>query len=60
MAFPSISTGVYGYPIESAARIALEAIRDFAVSDARLKEVRLVLFSDRDLAVYEAAAEGLR
>ena len=59
VAFPSISTGVYGYPVEPAARVALQAVWDFSVSDARLTEVRFVLFSDRDLAVYEAAAGDL-
>ena len=50
VAFPAISTGVYGYPIEEATRIALNAgkkyVRDFG-------EIRFVCFSQKDLDVYE-------
>lgn len=55
VAFPSISTGAYGYPIEAAARIALGTIREWAREHEDLDEVRFVLFSDGDLAVYEKA-----
>jgi O-acetyl-ADP-ribose deacetylase (regulator of RNase III) len=55
IAFPSISTGVYGYPIEEASRIALSAVIDFLERDDVVKLVRFVLFSDKDLAVYEDA-----
>ena len=52
IAFPAISTGVYGYPIEEATRIAVKTVRDFlAKSDARI-EVVFCCFSDRDLAHY--------
>lgn len=60
VAFPSISTGAYGYPIEAAARIALETVaRVLADHPGRLALVRFVLFSPRDLAVYEAALAAL-
>ena len=55
IAFPSISTGVYGYPVEEAARIALSTIIEFLEKDETIKLVRFVLFSDRDLGVYEEA-----
>jgi O-acetyl-ADP-ribose deacetylase (regulator of RNase III) len=56
IAFPSISTGVYGYPVEQAARVALASVRDvLAARPAALDSVRFVLFSAGDLAVYEAA-----
>jgi O-acetyl-ADP-ribose deacetylase (regulator of RNase III) len=55
VAFPSISTGVYGYPIERAAPIALAAARDFALANTAFTEIRFVLFSAEDLAVYESA-----
>ena len=58
IAFPSISTGAYGYPVAPASEIALGTIRDYLESEnASLKEVRMVLFSDGDLAVYERTAE---
>jgi len=50
MAFPAISTGVYGYPIEPAARIAVDAIRTHG-SDCEL--VRVVAFNDETIAAYE-------
>jgi O-acetyl-ADP-ribose deacetylase (regulator of RNase III) len=48
VAFPAISTGVYGYPLEEAAPVAIEAIR---TADTRVDEVRFVLF---DQPAYEA------
>ena len=51
VAFPSISTGVYGYPIERAVTVAFEAVLTYPAK--AVEEVRFVLFSDRDLAVYQ-------
>lgn len=48
IAFPSISTGAFGYPKHEAARISSIAIRDFLVENETLEEVRLVFFSDAD------------
>jgi len=57
VAFPSISTGAYGYPIRDAARVALRTVKDFlADPEAGIAIVRFVLFSDADLATYEDAA----
>ncbi len=54
IAFPSISTGAYGYPIEKASRVALDAAIDFLLKGNRsLKEVRFVLFSEGDYEIYE-------
>jgi O-acetyl-ADP-ribose deacetylase (regulator of RNase III) len=54
IAFPSISTGAYGYPIEKASRIALDAAIDFLLKGNRsLKEVRFVLFSEGEYKTYE-------
>ena len=54
IAFPSISTGVYGYPKEEAAVISSKAIKEFLENDDKLKEVRLVFFTDRDLQKFAA------
>ncbi len=58
VAFPSISTGAYRFPIEEAARIALGTVRDF-LKDNAMAEVRFVLFSESDLRVYEGALKEL-
>ena len=55
ISFPSISTGAYGYPIEEASAVALRTVRDFLKKTDKLKEVRVVLFSERDFKVYENA-----
>ena len=55
IAFPSISTGVYGYPVAQAAVIALNAIRQFLKAHDGLDEVRFVLFDDATYGAYENA-----
>jgi O-acetyl-ADP-ribose deacetylase len=59
VAFPSISTGVYGYPVAAAAAVALGAVRDVLAAGSPVELVRFVLFSDADLAAYEAALAAL-
>ena len=53
IAFPSISTGAYGYPVKPAARIAIAAAREFLRSARKVREVTFCCFSAADLAVYE-------
>jgi O-acetyl-ADP-ribose deacetylase (regulator of RNase III) len=52
IAFPAISTGVYRYPVEPAARIALQTTVDHLRAGSTLRRVLFVLFSDDDLEVY--------
>lgn len=51
--FPSISTGIYGYPVELAAGVALGTVKEFMEEGGEPKLVRFVLFDDRTLAAYE-------
>jgi O-acetyl-ADP-ribose deacetylase (regulator of RNase III) len=54
ISFPSISTGAYRYPLEQAARVALETVIWFLEEEAvSLKEVRFVLFDARTYAVFQ-------
>jgi O-acetyl-ADP-ribose deacetylase (regulator of RNase III) len=48
VAFPAISTGVYGYPLEEAAQVSSRALEEFLSKDSTLQEVRLVFFSRSD------------
>lgn len=52
VAFPAISTGVYGYPKEEAAAVSSEAIAAFLETEQTLKEVRLVFFTEREASIY--------
>jgi O-acetyl-ADP-ribose deacetylase (regulator of RNase III) len=56
VAFPAISTGVYGYPLDDAARVAIDAV---ASSQTNVKEVRFVLFDDRALNAFRRALDTL-
>jgi O-acetyl-ADP-ribose deacetylase (regulator of RNase III) len=60
IAFPSISTGAYRFPVSEAASVAFATVAGFLTEQAgALDLVRFVLFSDADLAAYEAALAGM-
>jgi O-acetyl-ADP-ribose deacetylase (regulator of RNase III) len=59
IAFPSISTGAYGYPIGEASRIALNTVKDFLEKEDKLERVILVLFSESDLRLYLETAKSI-
>ena len=52
VAFPAISTGIYGYPLAEAAQVSSRAIQQFLGSNASLDEVRLVFFSPSDAETF--------
>ena len=54
IAFPGISTGIYGYPVELAARTALASVRGKLAEHPVIEEVVFCCFSDADLLVYQA------
>lgn len=58
IAFPSISTGAYRFPIEAAARIAINTVAGYLDDHLDIELVRFVLFSDADLEVYKAHHRG--
>ena len=59
VAFPSISTGAYGYPVADAAVVALAAVHQVLEAGSSVELVRFVLFSDSDLATYREELERL-
>jgi O-acetyl-ADP-ribose deacetylase len=52
IAFPAISTGVYGYPLVEAAQVSSQAIQKFLSSNASLQEIRLIFFSPSDAETF--------
>src|SRR3954471_2263931 len=61
ISFPSISTGIYGYPIGDAARIAVKTVANWLSGESdSLKVVKLVQFSESDHQVYRQQAQDLR
>lgn len=59
LAFPSISTGAYGYPEPAAADVALRTVRDHLMGETSITQVRFVLFAETTLATYRTALSAL-
>jgi len=59
IAFPSISTGIYGYPVEEASRIALKTVMDNLKDHPEIKLVRFVLFDTRTFNVYKKSLKEI-
>jgi O-acetyl-ADP-ribose deacetylase (regulator of RNase III) len=56
IAFPSISTGAYSYPLDQAAPVALRAVKEYLEQHAEIELVRFVLWDGTTRAAYERAA----
>jgi len=54
LAFPGISTGIYGYPVELAARVAISTVRSAVQTHSVIREVFFCCFSSGDLSIYES------
>jgi O-acetyl-ADP-ribose deacetylase len=59
IAFPSISTGIYGYPVEKASRIALKEVSSFVEKNDGLERVIFVCFSIPDVQIYQKTYQAL-
>lgn len=59
ISFPSISTGAYGYPVDMAATIAMQAVIDFIKKHTELNEIRFVLFKEHIFTAYKNALEKI-
>ncbi len=57
IAFPSISTGAYGYPTQEACKVAFKTIKGFLENEDKLEKVSMILFSERDFNIYLKAAK---
>ena len=60
VSFPSISTGVYSYPVDKAAPIALKEVADFLKNQTSIKEVVFVLFDSRTYDAYKSALAKIK
>ena len=59
ISFPAISTGIYGFPIDRAARVMLGAIRDYLAGSTGIQRVVLALFDDKGFDVFKRALASL-
>ena len=59
IAFPAISTGVFGYPVEEAAEVALRTVVEEAEGLEHVRLIRFVLFGEKDFEVHEKVLSGI-
>lgn len=59
IAFPSISTGIYGFPIARASRIAVKTVKAFLEQEQRIEKVIFVCFGQRDYQVYQETVQEM-
>ena len=60
IAFPSISTGVYGYPLPEGSQIALATCRNYLSGHPEIERIRFVLFGETNYRAYEKALKAIR
>jgi len=59
ISFPSISTGIFGYPVKDASIIAIKTITEYLNKNTSIELVQMVLFSNTDFSVYKEAADEI-
>jgi O-acetyl-ADP-ribose deacetylase len=59
VSFPSISTGIFGYPTAEAAAVSLRAVTDYLHNHPEVELVRFVLFSEQDMETYSSALKNI-
>ena len=58
VSFPAISCGIYGYPLEQASQLAIQATHDHLLTETSVEEVRFVLFSDEIFRFFETSLQS--
>jgi O-acetyl-ADP-ribose deacetylase (regulator of RNase III) len=59
ISFPSISTGIFGYPVKEASMVALKTITDFLKEHQEIMLVKMILFSEGDYKIYKSSLEKI-
>jgi len=59
IAYPAISTGIFGYPVENCARVMLQAVKDYCEGKTAVREIRFCLFDDSVLQVFVRTADTI-
>lgn len=59
IAFPSISTGAFGYPAEEAAKVALKTLKEYAPKLSSVKKIRIVLWGEAALETHQKAMQEM-